>query len=267
MPTSSRLSTQQRDEFERDGFLVLRGVLDANQIAHFTHVVDCLAHVERGDDQTQTVEIRNAIARDDALLPLLDYGKTFPLVADILGWNIQLTTSHVFVRPPTPRETTNFKAISWHADGPNPQFPVVGEMRPRMYAKVGFFLTDLSAPDMGNLRVVPGSHLKLKPEFDEQGEPVGAIQVLTSPGDAVIFEQRTWHAVGPNYAAHARKNIYFGYCYRWLKAIDFIAHSDELLEKATPIQKQLLGKVSDPLSYYLPDKFPSDVPLRELFNS
>jgi ectoine hydroxylase-related dioxygenase (phytanoyl-CoA dioxygenase family) len=253
-----------REQFERDGFLVMRNVLDGDQVAHFTQIVDHLAREERGDDETQTVEIRNAIARDAALLPLLDWKSTFPMMTEIMGWNIQLTTSHVFVRPPTPKENQQFKAIGWHCDGPNPQFPAIDGQLPRMYAKVGFFLTDLSQPDQGNLRVVPGSHLHAAPpERDENGEPLDAIQVLTNPGDAVLFEQRTWHAVGPNYAPHARKNIYIGYCHRWLKAIDFITQSPELVAQANPIQRQLLGAVSDPISFYLPARFPEDVPLKD----
>lgn len=260
--------TEYHEQFERDGFVVMRNVLDANQVEHFTQIVDKLARGERGDDESQTVEIRNAVARDAALLPLLDYKSTFPLIAKIMGWNIQLTTSHVFVRPPTPQEDEKFKAISWHHDGPNPHFPVINNQFPRMYVKVGFFLTDLSKPDMGNLRVVPGSHLcATPPELDKNGEPIGAIQVLTKPGDAVFFEQRTRHAVGPNYASHSRKNIYMGYCHRWLKAIDFISQSPALIEQANPIQRQLLGAVSDPISFYLPGRFPEDVPLKDVLEN
>jgi len=260
--------TQLREQFERDGFVVMRNALNADQVNHFIHIVDKLAHEERGDDETQTVEIRNAVARDAALLPLLDWKSTFPLMTEIMGWNIQLTTSHVFVRPPTPKENDTFKAIGWHCDGPNPHFPVINNQQPRMYAKVGFFLTDLSQPDRGNLRVVPGSHLCAeRPKCNDNGEPVDAIQVLTKPGDAVFFEQRTWHAVGPNYAPHARKNIYIGYCHRWLKAIDFITQDEELIAKANPIQQQLLGAVSDPISFYLPGRFPQDVPLKDVMEN
>jgi ectoine hydroxylase-related dioxygenase (phytanoyl-CoA dioxygenase family) len=229
--------------------------------------VDELAAGERAQGEAgaqSSVEIRNAIARSDELLPLLDWPQTFSLMAQIMGWNIQLTTSHVFVRMPTPQAEASFKAISWHADGPNPPFPEINGVRPRMYAKIGYFLTDLSQPDRGNLRVVPGSHLRAqKPETDAAtGEPVGAIQALTRPGDAVFFEQRTWHAVGPNYADYPRKNIYIGYCHRYLKAIDFITQTPELIEKANPIQRQLLGHATHELSFYLPDRAPQDVPLR-----
>jgi len=193
------------------------------------------------------------------------------LIADILGWGIQLTTSHIFVREPNPDKEKAFRAIGWHADGPNPSPERIegpeGPVEPRLYAKIGYFLTDLSKPDSGNLRVIPGSHKRAaSPEVDPAtGDPRGAIQVLTQPGDAVIFENRTWHAVGPNYADYARKNIYIGYCYRWVKPIDFVTQRPELIALATPIQRQLLGHATDALSFYLPDGYRDDTPLREWF--
>ncbi len=267
----ARLTPQQRADFERDGYLILRGVLSPKDIAHFTAVVDRMDAAERARCELgpyATVEIRNAVARPggDALLPLLDWPATFGVMADILGWNIQLTTSHVFVRTPNPNAPEDFKAIGWHADGPHPSFPTVGDVSPRLYAKVGFFLTDLSHPDKGNLRVVPGSHKRAaKPPIDPAtGEPEGALQILCQPGDAVFFEQRTWHAVGPNLSREARKNIYIGYCYRWMKAIDFVTQPEALLAKANPVQRQLLGDATHELSYYLPSRNDfADVPVKE----
>jgi hypothetical protein len=262
------LTESEKSDFERDGFLVLRGVLSPPEVEFYLGVVADLERqfrVEKELEPHATVEIRNAIARDARLLGLLDHPRALGAMLEILGWNIQLTTSHVFVRTPDPDQAENFKAIDWHADGPHPSFPTVGGVWPRMYAKVGYFLTDLSQPGRGNLRVVPGSHrCARKPDLDESGEPRGAVQVLTRPGDAVLFENRTWHAVGPNTAGVSRRNVYIGYCHRYLKAIDFAAQSPELLAQASPIQAQLLGACTDPLSFYLPDRYGSDVPLREL---
>ena len=82
-------------------------------------------------------------------------------------------------------------------------------------------------------------------------------------GDAFIFEQRTWHGPGHNWSGTPRKTIFMGYAYRWVKPMDYVAMPDELIAKCTtPLQKQLLGVVSDPLSYYLPKD--EDVPLRAL---
>lgn len=269
-PQPIRFSRDQKAQFERDGFLIVRGALSPDEIAQYTGIVDGLAEDERREKSLAadaTIEIRNAIARDAALLPLLDHPLALGAMLDILGWNIQLTTSHVFVRPATPAAQASFKAIDWHRDGPAPGgFPIVNGALPRMYAKIGYFLTDLSEPDRGNLRVVPGSHLHAeRPQTDpETGELEGAIQVLTQPGDAVLFENRTLHAVGPNYAGTPRKNIYIGYCHRYLKAIDFLQQSPELLAQANPIQRQLLGSASNHLSFYLPGRYEADVPLKAL---
>ena len=269
-----RLTAQQRADFDRNGFIIVRGALSPAEVEHYLALVDTVSDEFRADKNLavgESVEIRNAISRTDDLLPLLDHPAAFPLIADILGWSIQLTTSHIFVREPNPDKGKAFRAIDWHADGPNPRPERIegpnGPVETRLYAKIGYFLTDLSRPDSGNLRVVPGSHKRAAPpEIDpETGDPRGAIQVLTNPGDAVLFENRTWHAVGPNFADHARKNIYFGYCYRWVKPIDYVTQSPELIARATPIQRQLLGHATDALSFYLPDRYKDDTPLREWF--
>src|SRR5688500_12743283 len=101
----ARLTQEQNHFFEANGYLIVPAALSEQDIAHFTRIVDELADDDRVRQDAaldSSVEIRNAIARSDELLPLLDWPATFPLMAQIMGWNIQLTTSHVFVRMPTP---------------------------------------------------------------------------------------------------------------------------------------------------------------------
>lgn len=263
------LSETERAAFERDGFLVWRGVLSPEEVERYKTILKALAdrfRLETGLTTQDSVEIRNAIVSEPAIMELLDHPRVLGAMRDILGSNIQLSTSHVFERLPTPAATGTFKAIDWHADGPSPRPPRIqtekGEVEPRLYAKAGWFLTDLTRPNRGNLRVVPGSHrLAACPPKDENGDPEGAIQVLTEPGDVVLFENRCWHAVGPNYAEHARLNLYMGYCHRWMKPIDFKEMPEELLANASPVQKQLLGAASDALSFYLPSRYEGDCPL------
>src|SRR5207237_214980 len=115
---------------------------------------------------------------------------------------------------------------------------------PWLYSKIGYFLSDLTIPDAGALRVVPGSHRTLYPAKQPGSpDPYGAVELKVKPGTAVIFENRLWHAVGPNYSAVPRKNVYFGYCWRWMRPIDYVQYPAAVLEKLTPIQRQLLGDV------------------------
>jgi ectoine hydroxylase-related dioxygenase (phytanoyl-CoA dioxygenase family) len=265
LPASAHLTAAQKDFFEEQGYLVIPNALSSREIERFTALVDkidCKARQERELTPDAFVEVRNAIAHEHALLELLDWPAAFPLVAELMGPSLQLNTSHVMIRPPQPSGTAaSFKAIDWHRDGCEEVYPVHGTF-PWIYTKIGYFLTDLSRPDMGNLRVIPGSHKRAeRPAKSSDGaDPQGAIQVLTKPGDAVIFQQRLWHAVGPNFSNTVRKNIYMGYCYRWVKPLDYVTQSPELIAKGTPIQKQLLGDCQSEMTFWKPKE--EEVPLR-----
>jgi len=49
-------------------------------------------------------------------------------------------------------------------------------------------------------------------------------------------------------ATHARENIYLGYCRRWVRPIDALPTPTDLMAKADPVQRQLLGDISSPLT-------------------
>jgi ectoine hydroxylase-related dioxygenase (phytanoyl-CoA dioxygenase family) len=262
----ARLTDAEKADFQRDGFIILRGAMDAEAIARFIPIVehlDALEHERRQMAADEFTEVRNAIAKDHRLLELLTWPTVFPIVADLMGPDISLCTSHALVRPPArPGTPADFKASGWHKDG-GAQIPAVHGTCPWLYTKVGFFLTDLSQPGRGNLRVIPGSHLKAVPPGKSdptQIDPDGAIEVLTRPGDVVIFQQALWHSVGPNTSTAARKNIYLGYSQRWLRPIDFQFQDPSLMAKADPIQRQLLGEYASECTFYLPQA--DDVPLR-----
>ena len=265
MPHAAHLNPDQKEFFEANGYFIVENALEPAQIAHFTRVIDALDAAVRREEKLDAgafVQVRNAIAREHALLELLEWPTSFPLVAELMGPSLQLNTSHVMVRPPQPAGTpASFKASDWHRDGCEEVHAVHGTY-PWIYTKIGYFLTDLSSPGMGNLRVVPGSHKRaVRPHTSNPGcDPDGAIEVLTRPGDAVIFQQRLWHSVGPNFSTTARKNIYMGYSYRWVKPLDYVTQSAELLARATPTRRQLLGECQSDMTFWIPKD--NEVPLK-----
>jgi ectoine hydroxylase-related dioxygenase (phytanoyl-CoA dioxygenase family) len=262
------LSEDQKREFDDNGFLVIEDALTAAEVERYTAVVDRLdreqptTHGGKPRKAGEPLELRNSVAVARDLMPLLDHPSAFPAVVDLMGDNLCMTTSHVFLRPPTPGAAADFKAIGWHKDGPpGDTTPPMNGRWPWLYTKIGYFLTDLTIPDAGALRVVPGSHKMLRPAWKPgEPEPYGFIELRCKPGTAVIFENRLWHAVGPNYSAVPRKNVYVGYCWRWMRPIDYVRQSDDLLAAATPVQRQLLGDVKSSLGYILPTD--ADLPLR-----
>jgi ectoine hydroxylase-related dioxygenase (phytanoyl-CoA dioxygenase family) len=265
MAQDAHLTSEQRAFFEDNGYLVIENALSREECDTYVELIDRLDRRHRdehGLDQDAFVEIRDALSKEHGFLPLITQSTAFPLVVELMGPNIQLNTSHTMVRPPQPPDTAaTFKRIDWHRDGAPDMQAVHGTM-PWLYTKIGYFPTDLSEEEMGNLRVIPGSHkLADRPPIHPDAiDPVGAIEVRTNPGDAIVFQQRLWHSVGPNRSGVTRKNVYVGYCYRWVKPLDYLTPDPALLDGASPIERQLLGEPASEMTFWLPRD--EELPLR-----
>jgi ectoine hydroxylase len=260
-----------KTQFDRDGFLVLRGVLEPETVARLVAAADRLAASGLDHDglsERRHWQRRNCLPDDPAFLDLTDHPRVLPVVAAILGWDIHLITSHLIVRPPTLDADAHFKGEGWHRDGGQSAWEMT-EPHPRILLKVAYFLSDQSEPGRGNTQVVPGSNRLTGPPAQESGapHPYGAIEVLGKPGDAFLFEQRTYHAVGPNHSNLTRKTLFMGYGFRWVYPMDYHPMHDyvDLYAQATPIQRQLLGDTRTVTGVYLPTD--EDVPLRAQYHA
>jgi ectoine hydroxylase len=118
--------------------------------------------------------------------------------------------------------------------------------------KLAYWLSDVSEPGRGNLKVVPGSHMVTwidgPPRRDIQWpDPAGAIEVTAEPGDAVFFDRRIWHTRSRNYSEHTRKAVFSGYTYRWTAIRDDITpmRASDWFGRLTPVQQQLPGGAED----------------------
>ncbi|PCJ62044.1 MAG: hypothetical protein COA79_04985 [Planctomycetota bacterium] len=267
------LTNLQKSDFRRNGFIVVENVLKEEEIQNFKKIISRLDKEEKihrhGDlkgferKPGEKLILRNAIKFDDSFLNLMVHPKVFPLIVDLMGPHIALMTSHLFQRPPTKDVAVDsFKQIGWHRDGACNGSPSENGIFPWMYTKIGFSFTDLvENENAGPLQIIPGSHRYDGELPIEKGslKPYGAIDVKLKAGSAVIFDNRIFHSVGANTSDINRENIYFGYGWRNLRPIDGGDVSKELMDRCTPIQKQLLGFITDELSYYLPEE--CDVPL------
>ena len=244
-----RLTDQEREQFMRDGFFIVRGALDEATVENLNAATDRLEacerpqYAKRGLKPNQTLNVLDFMGKDETFLPLIDLPTTFMKVVDILGWHIQLYHSHVIITPPVPAENKVVKRrLGWHQDSGRLNIDLESNPRPRISLKVGFFITDVSEVDRGNFHVIPGSHLynNLDLPKDDDSNPPNMTPVLVEAGDAVFFDRRLWHAAGINTSAVTRKALFYGYSYRWLKPRDnmTVAH---YLEFADDVRKQLLG--------------------------
>ncbi len=261
------LTDEERRFFDEQGYFVVKNVLPDEMIGNLNRIVDRIDETCRPNMGGGPYDIKNhfdIIGRDDLLLELLDWPKTFPKVWGILGWHIQLYHSHVIVSPPWPAgQKPKKRRLGWHQDSGRLNIDLEATPRPRVSLKVAFFLTDCTETNRGNFHAIPGSHLRDDIEFPENKEedPEGAVPVPVAAGDAVFFDRRVWHASGINFSDMTRKVLFYGYSYRWLRPRDDMT-VDHYMSRCDPIRRQLLGAApSGGHGYTSP--IPEDIPLRE----
>ena len=255
-----RGTKEQIEHFEDQGYLIVEDALSADMVGRLNEAIDRVAEREQAskelspDDQLSKFR---TVVEDDTFLDLLDNPKTFPLLWDILSWNIQLYISHLILYPPE-QNGGEIRPGGWHQDGGRP-VPEMERPQPRLSLKISYWLSDVDTPEHGAFTIVPGSHRSdTRPEACETGE--GIMPVCVKAGDAVLFDRRMWHRRGTNTSDRMRRVLFFGYSYRWLRGLDYNNMSEDLLAKCDPIRRQLLGDGVDVKGWWQPTD--ADVPLK-----
>ena len=94
-----------------------------------------------------------------------------------------------------------------------------------------------------------GSHLNGGPLAIPKGEPdpPTVVDPCLRAGDAVLFENRTFHTAAPNLSDSTSKAIIYGYAYRWMKVdVNLDPPDERVLERVDDdIDRQLLGAYRD----------------------
>jgi ectoine hydroxylase-related dioxygenase (phytanoyl-CoA dioxygenase family) len=250
---------EQLQKFEDDGYLIVEDALSPDLLSRLNEAVDRVEAKERAKQglspDDMLIKFRT-IVEDDIFLDLLDNPKTFPLVWQILGWNIQHYISHLIIYPPE-NKGGDIRSSGWHQDGGRP-IPDMERPHPRLSLKVSYWLSDVDTPEHGAFTIVPGSHkLDTKPTACDSGEDL--LPVYVKAGTAVIFDRRLWHRRGFNTSDVTRRVLFLGYSYRWLRGLDYNNMPEEILSKCDPIRRQLLGDGVDVKGWWQPTE--EDVPL------
>jgi ectoine hydroxylase-related dioxygenase (phytanoyl-CoA dioxygenase family) len=245
----TKLADEQRRQFDEEGYLIVRNAIGPDEINALIAASDRVIASDRTENRQRTTDglydgFRNCISLDDAYIPLLTNPKTVPLVVQLLGTNIHMVTSHlIYKHPDKPGTPPTTREPGWHRDIAGVSEDLGFAATPRMEMKVAYYLTDLSKPNYGSTLFLPGSNKMSDrpPILPGSVDPEGTIEPLLEPGDAVLFENRTWHAATANLSRHTRKCVMFGYGYRWLKEFDYQNQSDDLVSKLDPVGRQFVG--------------------------
>jgi ectoine hydroxylase len=263
------ITPAEREQFDRDGFLIIRGALTPDEVGHYTDALDRVYAASVADGRVNSgssMHQLSAVANCQEAAGLIDHPVTLPYVWSLLGWNVHIYHSHLDVHPPLPdRRPFRFE---WHQDGGRQNREIETDPRPRLSVKLAYWLSDVSEPGRGNFKVVPGSHLMNwisgPPRRDVQWpDPEGAIEVTANAGDVVFFDRRLWHARSDNYSSYTRKAMFFGYTYRWIAIRDENdgIWSNGWADQLNPVQRQLLGGLKDTSGDHAWGHYPETTPL------
>jgi ectoine hydroxylase len=270
------LTETRKETFDRLGFVTVPDALTSEQVGRYLALHEriyeeelaagALAPLGGRSNRPGAMHTFAFVLRDAAYLELLDLPTTFPLVVELLGWNIYLYHCHIDQHPPVRGPAP--RVWAWHQDGGRQNVEIETEPeRPRLSVKVAYFLSDVSEPGRGNMLILPGSHRQSRlprPDRPEAGfdHPPGAVPVCVAPGAAVLFDRRLWHSRTDNRSNVTRKAFFLGYTYRWVRPRDDypIDWRAEPYASLSPVRRQLLGWGEGPGSFWGLD--PDAVPLK-----
>src|SRR3954471_3704405 len=112
------ITPEQREEFHREGILLIRGALTEEHRFRLEAAVDRVYAQEREAGRLKpdgTLHLLGFLDRDEAFGELLTQPSTFPYVWGLAGWNIYSHHNHLDVTPPNPSEEP--PGWGWHQDG------------------------------------------------------------------------------------------------------------------------------------------------------
>lgn len=237
--TQGPLSPEQLVDYERNGFLLLPGLLSTSEVRALRDALSKLREEARGSAEDGIIrergseEVRTVFAvhdRDDALGGIARHPTLVGAARQILGDAVYIHQSRV-----------NFKkglvggAFSWHSDFETWH---AEDGMPRMRAMSASVLLDDNHAWNGPLMLIPGSHRvfvscptptppdhyreslvdqqiglpspeALRTLFAEAGERIEL--ALGGAGTVVLFDCNTMHASPSNLSPHPRTNVFLVY--------------------------------------------------------
>jgi len=210
--------------FRRDGFCVVEGFLDRNEVADFLKSIERIctgATVEHHDATRLEMEpdqcpegnrvrrIYEPCTHYPAFRALSDSKKLLDSLAQLLGENLLFHYSKINMKPPEVGSV-----VEWHQD--LAYYPLTNTDS----LAVLFYLDDADRIN-GCLQVIPGGHKNGIVNHSRDGffrgqmtEPVDtskAIAIEGVAGSAIFLHGMTPHASAPNTSPHARRTLILGY--------------------------------------------------------
>jgi ectoine hydroxylase-related dioxygenase (phytanoyl-CoA dioxygenase family) len=223
------LTAAQEQAFETEGYLVVEGVLQGDLLAAIRREAEALAAAD--PEAERRVWHERVLFRRKPFRDLLDVPALVESARELIGDDVQLLALDLLlVRP-------GHGNIGWHRD-------VTFVCNKTLSINTGIYL-QVMTPEMGPLRVVPGSHRREDGPRPGKGEALpGEVAVPVPAGAAVFFDAALWHT-GDRNASDRNRLALFPYFGRYfIKRMDNYFTQPlpaDLLATTDPMKRQLLG--------------------------
>ncbi|WP_095146849.1 MULTISPECIES: phytanoyl-CoA dioxygenase family protein [unclassified Pseudomonas] len=239
--TASRLRA-----LHREGFVLLRGVLDSAQIITLRTAIDCL-DPQHWDYSGLLDHYKCVFNRDPLWLPFLDLGGIIELAEAALGEDCHIIGQTAWRCHP------GFVGAELHVDYlamklpqsllADPAFEL-----PMQICTAHLYLDDIDT-ELCPTRVIPGSHRAGRPPARGESQWQGhtAQPVLCSAGDVLMLRSELWHAGSNNRTLDRTRYLLQVHYGRRMVAQKFSPYlhwrfNPTVLAAATPRQRRLLGE-------------------------
>lgn len=242
------LTESQLRDYERDGFLVIRGAIPDADIERLERAVDRNPPIDGTLDPTAPVYPapgRYTLAlnclKDPDLAFLAEHPAILPVAADALGDDPRLTAYVIYDRTP------GGNGLPIHHD--YKRWRPVGSSMNWLFTIVPFCDYDEAA---GPLYVSPGSHLldRVAPGLERPMEVAPAVTPAESTfvdpelkrGDLLLMNQHLWHRASPNKSNHHRQGAFNKYAAASAPpATGFFLYDDDVYEAISPENRSIIA--------------------------
>jgi phytanoyl-CoA hydroxylase len=161
-----------REKYEKDGYVLFPGALDAELIQEAKEHVGWL--MKKYPDKRPEQLTHDLVANDPFWVRLISDDRLLDIAEQFIGPNIALFASHYICKPPY-----DGKPVLWHQDGS--YWP----LQP-MDVVTLWLAVDDSLPENGCMRVIPGTHSM---ELQEMKNYTNRDSVLESEVDPALVDE------------------------------------------------------------------------------
>jgi ectoine hydroxylase-related dioxygenase (phytanoyl-CoA dioxygenase family) len=235
------------DDFHRDGYLFLKGVLPPNLCEQLRSDLDA-ALAKKNDLEPGTMQIQERMfEQSEANLSLFDLEPMVSFAERVLSEDCHVIHNNSFITPPAA------SPFSWHQDDPPHYLVTEGEAPknvhlPPLLFTCNYYLSDVTDPANGPTSTIPKSHLfgKPCPQILEGTEYEALVSHNLGPaGSVCIFNNQVWHTGSQNTSDRTRYITQVSYARRVIghKYYPFMNYTmpEHCYAQADARRKRLLG--------------------------